>query len=182
MRLTVDKITDIGADYAIHFAPEELNPPLTDDPLHAEGPFCEGVCVAFGLSRVGQRIFLNGDIATRIEILCGRCLKAIRDKIDESFSLALNLDFSVQSETKEELELDEDQINRIPVVDGEVNLRPVLLEQLLLCLPLYPLCDEACAGLCPSCGADLNMSQCNCQPIPFNNRFGQLKDLKLNSL
>jgi uncharacterized protein len=38
----------------------------------------------------------------------------------------------------------------------------VLIEQLQLNIPMKPLCRPDCAGLCPTCGADLNQTRCAC--------------------
>lgn len=46
---------------------------------------------------------------------------------------------------------------------GEViDLREMIKDQVLLELPLAPLCRPGCKGLCPICGSDLNFVQCNC--------------------
>ena len=29
-------------------------------------------------------------------------------------------------------------------------------------MPLVPLCDDDCKGICPDCGADLNEGPCSC--------------------
>jgi uncharacterized protein len=58
--------------------------------------------------------------------------------------------------TAEELDLDFYQGD---VIDLEKYLR----EQILLMVPLKPLCAETCKGLCPRCGADLNHEPCRCE-------------------
>jgi len=44
----------------------------------------------------------------------------------------------------------------------QVDLRPVLREEIALAVPAYFLCREECAGLCPRCGADLNQGPHEC--------------------
>jgi len=44
----------------------------------------------------------------------------------------------------------------------QVDVRPALREELALALDLFPLCREDCRGLCPRCGADLNLGACEC--------------------
>jgi uncharacterized protein len=48
-----------------------------------------------------------------------------------------------------------------------LDLREMVCDCLFGELPLLPLCREGCLGICPSCGADLNTSQCACgEPVP----------------
>jgi len=180
VRLAVDKITDISAAYEIRFTAAELNHQLSETTPTLEGPFDNELALGFTVSRVKQRILLSGEYSALLKLECGRCLKNYSSELAESFDLALSLAFEQEAEDQAELELDEDQINQIQVVDGVIDLHPVLLEQVLVRLPLYPCCDENCAGLCPYCGIDLNVADCACEPVPFNNRFGKLKGLKLD--
>ncbi len=180
MRLVVDKITALSAAYEIQFTPEELNPQHGETVAATEGPFSEALTLGFRVSRIKQRVLLSGEFSASLKLECGRCLKSFTSDLVESFELALNLIFAQAADVQAELELDEDQINQVQVVEGMIDLRPILLEQVLVRLPLYPSCDENCAGLCPYCGIDLNQTRCTCEPIPFNNRFGKLKDIKLD--
>lgn len=62
---------------------------------------------------------------------------------------------------------------------GELlDLQPLVRDAILLDLPLAPLCDEACKGLCPTCGADLNEGSCSCDPAPADPRWAALNTLK----
>jgi uncharacterized protein len=44
-------------------------------------------------------------------------------------------------------------------------------------LPPTILCDEACAGLCATCGANLNLGPCSCPPPPPDSRWSALAEL-----
>jgi uncharacterized protein len=48
----------------------------------------------------------------------------------------------------------------------EIDLTPLVHEQIILALPTRPLCGEACRGLCPRCGANLNAAPCGCPTAP----------------
>ena len=47
-----------------------------------------------------------------------------------------------------------------------LSLGPVLWQNIMLALPARALCRPGCAGLCPSCGQNLNLGPCGCQPEP----------------
>ena len=58
-----------------------------------------------------------------------------------------------------------------------LDLSDVLRQYLLTSEPLKMLCRDDCQGLCPECGADLNMEKCNCTSTPVDPRWGTLTDL-----
>ena len=72
------------------------------------------------------------------------------------------------------LEAEELGVVEVPE-DGEVELRPLLLEQIQLNVPMKPLCRADCAGLCPTCGANLNEGPCGCQKDEIDPRWEGLK-------
>lgn len=61
-----------------------------------------------------------------------------------------------------------------------VDLSGIVREYLLLSIPITTLCREDCKGLCPSCGADLNKTQCGCEREVHLSPFAALKNLDLN--
>ena len=58
-----------------------------------------------------------------------------------------------------------------------VDLEPLVREVVTLDLPLAPLCRPDCRGLCPACGADLNVAECSCRPEPADGRCAALSVL-----
>jgi uncharacterized protein len=65
------------------------------------------------------------------------------------------------------------------VTDMVVDTAGVAREALVLALPGQVLCSPSCAGLCPTCGQDLNLGSCECAPARGDERWEKLKDLKL---
>ena len=64
------------------------------------------------------------------------------------------------------------------LLDGDrIDLEPVAREAVLLELPIAPLCREDCRGLCPTCGADRNEVDCDCDDVPADPRWGGLEGL-----
>ena len=60
----------------------------------------------------------------------------------------------------------------------ELDLRPALREQWLLNVPGYALCRDDCQGLCPTCGAELNLGPCDCTPTSADPRWEGLRKLR----
>ena len=61
----------------------------------------------------------------------------------------------------------------------EIDLTEGIQEQVVLNLPMRPLCREDCKGLCAACGADLNLGECNCRRQPPDGPFAALRHLRL---
>ena len=68
------------------------------------------------------------------------------------------------------------------VFEGDViDFRDAVQEQVIMAIPMQPLCREDCRGLCPGCGANLNLEKCRCRPDDVDPRLAILKKLKLDS-
>jgi uncharacterized protein len=65
-----------------------------------------------------------------------------------------------------------------PILGDHIDLEPLAREAVVLALPLAPLCRPDCAGLCPSCGADLNAGPCTCPPAGADSRWAALDALR----
>ena len=76
-----------------------------------------------------------------------------------------------------------DVFHRYENVVGEViDLTDAVREDILLTFPQSFLCSDACRGLCPSCGCNLNRERCTCNPAADageDNPWRQLDSLKL---
>ena len=179
MGLLIEKITDISKSYVLSLTAEELNSQLKLTQAETADLFASDALINYRMSRVASRLLLDGDMTADLSLRCGRCLAGFGERLNETFSVALNIVDSPES-LEEELELDDEQINAIVQVEGEIDLLPILTEQLFMSLPIHSLCRVDCSGLCPSCGIDLNRNKCTCEPKVFNNRFGKLKGLKLD--
>ena len=64
------------------------------------------------------------------------------------------------------------------VVHDVADLRQMVREIVLVYAPQAPLCREACAGLCPVCGADLNATTCGCVVEQADPRWDALAELR----
>lgn len=72
----------------------------------------------------------------------------------------------------------EDEEETYPLTGDFLDLEPLARDAVLLSLPLAPLCRPDCAGLCPTCGADLNAGPCRCPPAGADPRWAGLEVLR----
>ncbi len=60
-----------------------------------------------------------------------------------------------------------------------LDLGGVAWEQFMLAMPVNPLCRPDCKGLCPICGANLNLEACDCHKEEEDPRMAPLRNLKV---
>lgn len=64
------------------------------------------------------------------------------------------------------------------IVGDQLDLHEAVRELVLLDAPTTPLCRPDCAGLCPTCGANLNDGPCGCAAAPVDDRWSALDQLR----
>ena len=62
-----------------------------------------------------------------------------------------------------------------------LDLTEAVRQYALLALPMKPLCRQDCAGLCPTCGRNLNQGGCDCPPQGLDPRWSGLSKLLLSN-
>ncbi len=129
----------------------------------------------------GKHQFINdirvvGELATRVETACARCLEPIHHGVAKTFELLYRPQGTDAG--KEELSVTAAEAE-VSYYQGEgLLLEDVLREQVLLALPIKAICREDCKGLCPHCGSNLNQEQCNCTDPVQDPRWSALKDIR----
>ncbi|MGH3865350.1 MAG: YceD family protein [Pseudonocardiaceae bacterium] len=103
------------------------------------------VCLDVQLESVVEGVLVSGTASALLAGQCARCL----DPLVDSLEVGLTELFAYPG-TATDASTDPDEVSR--VVDGLVDLEPVVRDALLLALPQAPLCSENCPGLCPECG------------------------------
>jgi len=168
MLIEVDKIPQEGLHIVRDF--EFMSVDLVEE----EAVFLEPAHVEADVNRLGDEVWIRGQMKVRLSVVCSRCLQPFDFPLDLTFDLIYlpeELD-----EIKEELE--EEDINRLFYYHRQINLRDIILEQINLAFPLKPLCSEDCEGLCPICGQVRREGRCRCLDERTDPRLEKLKLLK----
>jgi uncharacterized protein len=139
------------------------------------------------LSLESQNVFARGNLSGSFEVACSRCLGVARIPVAESIAVTFLPKNAMPADKDEELapgeeeaaSFEEDDVDVYPYDGEEVDLEPLLREQLILAVPFAPLCRPDCKGLCPVCGTDLNRETCACDRRTVDPRLAALKDLKV---
>ena len=128
------------------------------------------------ITRISGTVFIKGSFSAFIDIYCSRCLEYTSLPIGSDFAYTL---IPTKAETGEDLELTPEELE-ISYYQGDfIDLAPIICEQIILQIPMKVLCSEACKGLCPHCGINLNTSSCNCHSNFVDDRMAILKNFKV---
>ena len=66
-------------------------------------------------------------------------------------------------------------------IDGySLDVDRLVFGELLLSMPGKVLCKDDCKGLCPVCGTDLNVTECDCEKESLDPRMSVFKDILNN--
>src|SRR5262245_30884928 len=165
MRIPVEQIE--AAPKHLQYAEDaaELNHRLDAGPHDLE--VRDPLAVDLTYYRAGLDVVFEGSIDASGQAVCARCA--------EAFSLPLSTKFRVVLSPRAVME---EESRELGCDDGdEIDVTGLVHEHALLALPTRLLCAEACRGLCPQCGANLNVAACECSAQPTPPRLAVLRDL-----
>ena len=165
----------------IRTAQDRIEQVYRPDQFEADGDFCvvASVSLAFDIFKDKQAFRLVGRVQTTLELKCSRCLEPFTAPVDQEFDLRYQPHTVHAGEGEREIE--EDDLTTAFYEHDEIDVGHLMHEQFVLALPMKPLCGEACKGLCPVCGTNLNTATCDCKPVWEDPRLAVLKTLKAES-
>ena len=126
------------------------------------------------IANTGDALLVTGTVEGEATTACARCL----DEFPLRLVGQIEGYFLLDDEREAPEDMDDDEFEVLPE-SREIDLEPLVKAALLLELPLVPLCDEDCKGLCATCGANLNEGPCGCAGADGGapqNPFSVLKD------
>ncbi|MBV9296719.1 MAG: DUF177 domain-containing protein [Acidobacteriaceae bacterium] len=138
-------------------------------PLHTEG-------TAKLLNHSLGEIRVEGDLNVTVEATCDRCLETAKFPIGNHFDLVYMP--AAEAKGRAEDEIDQGGLEVGYYEGGGLALEDILREVVLLALPMQLICDEACKGICPSCGQNRNQRDCGCQTEAVDDRWSKLRALR----
>lgn len=131
---------------------------IFNDPVEINGSF----------EKKESYIEFNGNVNCDLKLQCSRCLGVF----DEKFDVEIQEEFS---------KTDSEGCFLIPS-NGEIDLSEIIVENIVGYLPIQKRCSDNCKGLCPQCGTNLNLNQCDCEPIIEEDEVEDTIDPRLAKL
>jgi len=169
MIIDLNKILPEGQEIKKNFKPAAIGLDIK------EAIIKQDISLELQISKINRGFRFLGSLRGLINIQCARCLEFYPYPISTPFELV----YLPLAEAKEgEIELKDRDMNVSFLPEEKVDLRELVREQILLLLPMKPLCSEDCRGLCPRCGVNLNLKQCKCNSKRIDPRLEPLKKIK----
>ena len=95
-------------------------------------------------------VFLNYSVDFTLSAVCDRCLSEFERTYKYDFEHIL----------VRQTNTDNDEY--IVTESDSLNMDELVVMDILLQIPSKMLCKDDCLGLCPCCGTDLNVNECDC--------------------
>lgn len=151
MRIELSNILEEGSELSFEETPQEL------DLVYPDIAFEGGIQTQVRLIRIEETVTAQGAVRAGLILQCGRCIKPFSYPVHHRFKT----DFNPKQAGKEVEDAD------LHFYTGRaLDLGEFLREQILLALPMIPVCHADCRGLCPQCGQDRNLKECGCVAKP----------------
>jgi len=170
-------LTEILANVGMRLPYEIDEPPLVDEDLECSAR----IKGRLTFTNTGSALLVDGRARTKVALPCSRCLTYFEAEVETP----LGEDFLIEARRfgprgrviPTVVEEDESPIAG-KLFDGPLfDLTELLRQNITLALPSRPLHDEACKGLCPACGQDLNEGACACDTRVVNPALAKLGEL-----
>ena len=173
MKIALDDIKAAPKELAYSEEVDELNARLDRGAHDYRVP--RGLEVRVEFYRSGLDVFFNGALHGQVIGTCARCLEEYAFELDHPFVFVLEPRAVAPSESAR---LSAEDLALSYYEGDQIDLTPLVHEQMILALPTRPLCAEACRGLCAQCGANLNAGACGCPAAPPDPRLAVLQALR----
>lgn len=141
---------DGESEWSVECAPSGIELDLTQ--------FSQPLLVNIKADKRGGKIKLHINVTASEKLLCGRCGEDVHSKLKGSSSVLF-----IQRERSLPDEMPGDEVRSFLPGETELDISTDVRDAAMISLPLRPLCDDDCKGLCPSCGVNLNSESCSCK-------------------
>jgi DUF177 domain-containing protein len=132
--------------------------------VHLAGP----LHVHVEAQQAGSDVVVRGELQGEVAAVCRRCLKPLRVPVARQVS-------ALYAPEAELTDPSADEVFPLPSGRAALDVSELVRQELILAVPEFPVCDEACRGLCPRCGRDLNEGPCGCEARDSDPRWAPLR-------
>lgn len=164
MKIVLSDITEEGLNLDIEVAVTSV-PPLLLTPVSTK----------LRIEKAGSEVFVRGGVRAGAELQCSRCLRKFSKDITADVNVVYHPVEELKGDDKHEIK--QDELDMGFYKGDELDIEDLVAEQIILAVPMKPLCSESCKGLCSRCGADLNIGPCACEGKEPDPRFAALKEI-----
>jgi uncharacterized protein len=160
LRLNVGFLLKEGIGYSRDFPFDEDSVVLADDLTVAD------LHGTVNMTRTPQGLYVQGVLRATVDSTCARCLTEIDQPVISRLGELFH--YPPEGAPPDSLVVSDDHY---------IDLTPIVREEFILSIPLQPLCQPDCKGLCPECGANWNEGPCECHSEATDPRWAGLTGL-----
>ena len=169
-------LTEIASEVGKQFHYEINEPGVESEDVRCVEPITGSI----DFTNAGRHIIARGSFKTRIMLQCSRCLEDFAFPIDIKIEEELPITSLQALLAGHEEEIEEEEKEPL-FQDNVFDLSEYLRQMILVETPIQPICDDACKGLCPTCGVNRNREECECSVDLSGSPFASLSDMLKDS-
>lgn len=152
--------------------------PADIDRVEVQSPSATIITATVAKGDMPGEYVAEGTSTYTADLVCSRCVEPTPFANNSSFHVRFRPRPEASVENEEVEITDKEELDVEFYSERNIPLRELALEQAQLSIPMKPLCDESCLGLCPNCGANLSRESCTCQASMSDERWGALIELR----
>jgi uncharacterized protein len=157
---------------------------IENESLRIDGHSLKEINGSVLLLRTDRTVLVSAEIEAVTHDSCSRCLEPavvnVIVNMEEEFS-PTNADLVANSDKRPSNRTDEndDYYDSALVIDEQnfLDLTEGLGQALLSAIPIAPVCEDDCLGICPTCTVNRNIIQCSCAKSSQDPRWAALAGL-----
>ena len=165
LRINISNLSEGTHGRTLEASPEEIG---------LDGRFSRTVHLDVRLEKTSRQLYVSVQLTTGGVFTCDRCLDEFEKSIMNSYSVVYVMD------GRATVGADAVEVQVLSHEAAYIDLGEDARQFAILALPQKMLCREDCAGLCPSCGANLNREACGCSRDEVDPRWSDLQRLLKN--
>jgi len=127
------------------------------------------------IQKSGDEYFCQANVQADVTLECARCLKSFDCKLSSQADFIVTSQVTFE-EQRREADDDEDYV----FLEGDgltADITDQVRQIIILAMPMVPLCEEDCKGLCPKCKVNRNEESCDCTFDETDPRWDKLREL-----
>lgn len=172
MRYKIKDIGEGGIDLCVAVSEAWLAAECPDASL---GLSEAGVRLEGRLESAGDGYLLRGTLRGELTVPCARCLEPAPVTIESLMTVSF-----IERDEPEENEEADAEGEVVSFQHGVIDLGLPIRDEILLAVPMTATCRTDCAGICPVCGRNRNLTPCDCEKQALaTSKLGALAKIKL---
>lgn len=161
-----------SVEKVVHLDMDALESKMGVFPIRKKEPFTLHLT-----NEENRLLLLRGELDVTISVPCDRCLTEVLTTLHLVIDKTIPIEHAKDTKTFLETEED-DQLEQLEYMNGcQLDADRLVYGEILFAWPAKVLCKEACRGICPACGANLNETDCSCDRTVPDPRMAAFQDV-----